>query len=201
MATYKKVAGAGNENCRYVFRISFSSSIVAEPLLAGWDDGNCNTTNKVFFTGTSGNSNEPMIIVKATTTAAPGNNWVNSVAKTSGGAAANKLRGDTYYIKFPNNSTTQYFNIAFKYPYDISTGDYSGTLQLIAFYQTTQPTITFHFNSQTDNGNETTPYWVEWSDSYSMFWSNNGGNTTTIRPLFIPESGQTIAPETWVQVG
>jgi hypothetical protein len=196
MATYNRVAGAGNNNASKVIRVTFSVAPYQAPFLKAWDNSNCNSTTGKVFTGTSGNGNEPVIIAKETTSGAPGSNWVTSVTKASGGANANKLKGDTYYVNFPNTNTTQYFNIALLLPSDFGGDTYTFTLQ-VGGYFSSSPTITFSFNNQTNGGTEASPSWTTWGN-YSAYYSSSGSSTSSIIPIFLGGSN-TINEEMWIQ--
>lgn len=197
MATYNKITGGGNYNASKVIKITFSVAPNEAAKLKAWDDSDCDTTTKLFFTGTTGNGNEPCIIAKETTSGLPGTNWVTAVTKTSGGASSNKLKGDDNYVIFPSTATTQYFNIALLLPSDFTLATYTGTLQVSGYFSSS-PTITFSFNNATNGGTEATPSWTDWG-SYNIYFTGSGSTTTIIKPIIMPSSGNVINEEEWIQ--
>jgi len=196
MATYCRVSGAGNNNASYVIRVVFSVAPIRAPFLKAWDNSSCNSTTGKVFTGTTGNGNEPVIIAKETTSGLPGSNWVTNVVKASGGANANKLKGDTNYVNFPNTNTTQYFNIALLLPSDFGADTYTFTLQAGGYFSSS-PTITFAFNNQTYGGTEASPAYTTWGN-YSAYYSSSGSSTSSIIPIYLGGSN-TINEEMWIQ--
>lgn len=199
MATYNRIFGIGL-NASNVIKIYTSAAPTEAMSLKAWDDSNCNSTTKAIFTGTSGNSNEPMVIAKQTTSGLPGDSWVNSVTKTSGGATANKLKGDTYYVNFPNTNQTQYFNIALLLPYDLTLGDYNFTLQVVGYFTSSTVTFTWYFNNQTNGGNDSATQWTEWGSSYGIYYTGSGSSTTQLNPIILPSSGSVVSDEGWIQI-
>ncbi|NMB82936.1 MAG: hypothetical protein GYA14_14080 [Ignavibacteria bacterium] len=198
MATYNKIFGGGNYNAQNVIKIVMSNTPAEAPFLKAWDDTDCDSVEKEIFTGTTGNSNEPMIIAKETTSGTSGSNWVTSVTKQSEGASSNKLKGNDNYLVFPNTNTTQYFNIALLLPCDITLGSYTATLQFIGYFSAST-TITWYFNNATNGGTEASPSWSTWGN-YSIYFTGANSSTSTMKAIIIPQSGNAINDEEWIQV-
>ena len=206
MAIPFQITGAGNQDARYVFRVTFSQGLVSAPNLEAWDNAETfpaktatgSTVAKEIFTGTTQNGNIPMLYAAATTSASPGDTW-KPAAVTVGAANPNRLMGDTNYVTdptIPSAGEHIYFNLGVEIPYDAavpSTSSLAHIIQIRYSYSGTTPNVTFNANE----GTEASPTWTELTPGTNGIRYCDAGTNWTSGPytLTLPESGIIDVPE------
>lgn len=206
MAIPFQITGAGNQDARYVFRVTFSQELSVPPYIEAWDNAltfpSRTTTGtsvaKEVFTGTTGNGNIPMLYAVATTSASPGDDWKPASA-TAGAANPNRLMGDTSYVADPTTpgaGDAIYFNLGIEVPYDAaipSTTSLAHIIQIRYRYSGPVPTVTFDANE----GTEATPVWTTLVPGNNGVRYCNAGTDWDTGPyrLTLPETGTVDAPE------
>lgn len=209
MAIPFKITGAGNQDTRYVFRITFSQELALAPNIEAWDNAETfpaktatsSTVAKEIFTGTAQNGNIPMLYATATTNASPGDIW-KPTAAIAGAANPNRLMGNTNYVTdptIPSAGENIYFNLGVEIPYDAtvpSTSSLAHIIQIRYTYSGTMPNITFCANE----GTEALPTWTELTPGTNGVRYCDAGTDISIGPykLTLPESGVVDAPELWI---
>ena len=211
MAIPFKITGAGNQDARYVFRVTFSQALSVAPDIEAWDNvatfparTNPGTTaaNEV-FTGTTGNGDIPMLYAVATTSAAPGDDW-KPISATAGTANPNRLRGDTSYITdptIPGAAGSIYFNLGIEVPYDASVPSATPLAHVIQIryrYSGATPTLAFAANE----GTEASPAWTTFVPGTNGVRYCNAGTSWVAGPykLTLPESGTVDASELGITI-
>jgi len=210
MAVPLKITGAGNQNTRYVLRVTFTQDLMFAPNIEAWDNAETfplrtttgATVIKEIFTGTTENGSIPMLYAIATTSASPGLDW-KPTAATAGGATSNRLMGDTSYVTdptVPDANDVIYFNLGVEVPYDATT---TGTglehiIQVRYKYSGTAPVVTFAANE----GTEASPTWTDITPGTDGIRYCNAGTVWATGPyeLSLPESGTVDAPEAGITV-
>ena len=206
MAVPFKITGAGNQNTRYVFRVTFSKALSVPPEIEAWDNALTfpsrttlgTTVAKQVFTGTTGNGNIPMLYAVATTSASPGDNW-KPAAATAGSANPNRLMGTTNYVADPTTPIAAgsiYFNMGIEVPYDAtvpSTVTLAHIVQIRYRYSGTTPVVTFAANE----GTEAVPSWTAITPGTNGVRYCNAGTSWAAGPykLTLPETGTVDASE------
>lgn len=209
MAVPFQITGAGNQDARYVFRTTFSQSLILAPCIEAWDNAETfpartaagTTTDKEVFTGTEQNNNIPMLYAVATTSVTPGDDWKPTTA-TEGSANPNRLKGLVNYVTdptIPSAGEYIYFNLGIEVPYDATapgTTSLAHVIQIKYAYSGVEPSITFHVNE----GTETSPIWTELTPGTNGIRYCDAGTDISINPykLTLPESGAVDAPELWI---
>lgn len=207
MAVPFKITGAGNQDARYVFRVTFSQDLASAPAIEAWDNASTfpaktatgATTAKEIFTGTTQNGNISMLYAVATTSATPGDTWKPTSA-TAGSANPNRLIGTTSYVTDPTTPSAGdniYFNLGIEIPYDASvpsTSSLAHIIQIRYMYSGTTPVITFCANE----GTEASPTWTEFTPGTHGIQYCDAGTSASSYKLSLPESGIIDAPEIWV---
>jgi len=206
MAIPFKITGAGNQDARYVFKVTFSDALTSAPRIEAWDNPETFpaktfvggvTVAKEIFTGTEGNGNIPMLYAVATTSATPGDNWKPTSA-TAGDANPNRLMGNTNYVSDPTTPSAGesiYFNIGAEIPHDAtvpSTSSLAHVIQIRYQYSGPSPTVSFYANE----GTEDSPTWTELTPGtnglrYCDAGTNFAGGEYI---LSLPESGTIDVP-------
>ena len=211
MAVPLKITGFGNQDARYVLRITFSQDLVDSPNIEAWDNAESypsrtstgSTIAKEVFTGTTVNGNIPMLYAIATTSETPGDDW-KPTAATAGGATSNRLMGDTSYVTDPTTPDANdiiYFNLGIEIPYDAtvpSSTNLEHIIQVRFRYAGTQPTVTFAANE----GTEASPSWTNITPGTDGIRYCNAGTIWATGPykLSLSESGTIDAPEAGITV-
>lgn len=206
-----KITGAGNQDARYVFQVTFSQSLILSPSIEAWDNvltfpsntATGSTITKEVFTGTTGNGGIPMLYAVATTDASPDDNW-KPVSATAGAASPNRLMGDTSYVTdptIPSAGENIYFNIGIEIPHDAtvpSTSSLAHIIQIRFAYSGIAPDVTFHANE----GTEASPTWTEFTPGTNGVRYCNAGTNWTSGPyeLYLPELGTIDAAEAGITV-
>jgi hypothetical protein len=206
MAIPLQITGAGNQNARYVFKVTFSQSLSVAPYVEAWDNAltfPAQTTPgasvaKEIFIGTTGNGNIPMLYAVDTTSTSPGDDW-KPAAATAGAASPNRLMGDTNYVEAsvtPSAGESIYFNLGAEVPYDAavpSTSSLAHVIQIRYRYSGSTPSISFYANE----GTEASPTWTEFTPGTHGVRYCNAGTDWSAGPykLTLPESGTVDAPE------
>ena len=201
-----KVTGAGNYNAANVFRVTFSTALSSAPKIEAWDNSSTFpakdaagvTVAKEVFTGTTGNSNKPMVYAISTTGGAPGANWKPASA-TAGSANPNRLKGTTNYITdttTPGAGGSIKFNLGIEVPYDAavpSNVSMSFLIQVRYSYTGTAPSVTFAANE----GTEGSPIWTTITPGSHGIVFCNSSTIWSSGPykLTLPESGTVDASE------
>lgn len=206
MAIPFQITGAGNQDARYVFKVTFSQELFAAPKIEAWDNAETfpsrtltgATVAKEIFTGTTGNGSIPMLYAIATTSNSPGDNW-KPTAATAGSANPNRLVGETSYVTDPTTPSAGesiYFNLGVEIPSDAtvpSTTSLAHVIQIRYTYSGTIPVVTFYANE----GTETSPTWTEMTPGTNGVRYCDAGTDISISSykLTLPESGVIDAPE------
>lgn len=212
MAIPSKATGAGNNDATEVFKITFSQALSTAPKLEAWDnsstfpavDSEGTTTAKEIFTGTTGNSNIPMLAGyiggKSGSSTGPGTSW-HPAAVTAGAANPNLLLGGTNYVEAgftPVAGEDFVFNLSLLAPYDAvvpSTTSMSALIQVRYTHTGTAPTITFEYN---DGGTEGSPSYTTITAGTHGARFCNAGTSVGDYKLTLPTSGAIYAGEVWV---
>ncbi len=211
MAVPLKITGAGNQDARYVFRVTISEDLMEGPNIEAWDnagtfpartDPGATVANEI-FTGTTENGSIPMLYAIATTDETPGDDW-KPTAATAGGATSNRLMGDTSYVTdptVPDASEVIYFNLGVEVPYDATIPSAAGMAHIIQIrmkYSGSQPTATIAANE----GTEASPTWTNITPGTNGIKYCNAGTDWTTGPykLTLPELGTVDAPEAGITV-
>jgi len=206
MAIPFQITGAGNQDARYVFRVTFSEDLSVSPTIEAWDNiltfpartTTGSTVAKEVFTGTTGNGNIPMLYAVATTSSSPGDDW-KPAAATAGSANPNRLEGDTSYVTDPTTPSAGesiYFNLGIEVPYDATVPSISSLAHVIQIryrYSGSVPTISFAANE----GTEASPTWTTLVPGNHGVRYCNAGTNWSAGPyrLTLPETGTVDAPE------
>lgn len=206
-----QITGAGNQDARYVFRVTFSEALTSAPSVEAWDNAETfpvrtasgTTVAKEVFTGTAGNGSIPMLYAVATTSASPGDNW-KPAAATAGSANPNRLMGSTSYVTDPTTPDADesiYFNLGIEVPSDASvpsTTSLAHVIQVRYRYSGTTPVPTFSANE----GTEATPSWTNITPGTHGVRYCNAGTTWSTGPykLTLPEDGTVDASELGITV-
>lgn len=206
MAIPSKVVGAGNSSAaQNVFRITFSEATSDIPRLEAWDDYAFNTVTHEVFTGTSGNSSEPMIGAVDTTDAAPASTWMPAAGNGANDTDANRLKGTTYYIGLGSSAVsaagTVLFNLNWEIPYDASIpSDLAAVLVIRFSYSGSAPILTWEFNDNDGGGTEGTPVWTTITPGVAgnKIKPADSGSTPSTVVLHRPVSGVLDCGEVWV---
>lgn len=211
MAVPFQITGAGNQDARYVFKVTFSQDLLAAPSIEAWDNAEtfpaktstgATVVNEI-FTGTTENSNIPMLYAIATTNDSPGDDW-KPTAATAGSANPNRLMGDTNYITDPTTPSAGesiYFNLGVEIPYDAtvpSATSLAHIVQVRYIYSGTTPVVTFYANE----GTEASPTWTGMTPGTNGVRYCDAGTdwTSSSYKLTLPESGVIDAPELGITV-
>ena len=206
MAVPSKVSGGGNNSTnRNVLRIKFSEATSNVPELHAWDDFNLSSITHEIFTGTTGNSNLPMLCAVATTDAAPGaSNW-KPAGVTAGGATINRLKGNDSFVNLASAAVAALdsvlFNVCWEIPSDASVpADLDNVLAVSFTYSGAAPVLTWYFNDVDDGGTEGTPVWTvltPGSTGDKLAAADAGVSAPNI-VVHRPAAGVIDAPEVWV---
>lgn len=197
-----KVTGAGNNStAQNVYKVSFSDALSSAPKYEAWDnsstfpavDSSGSTVAKEIFTGTTGNSNKPMLSLVATTSSAPTSAWKPASA-TAGSANPNRMKGDTNYVTDPTTpgaGAAILFNMCLEVPSDAtvpSSSSMNALLEIVYTYTGSAPTVSWYANE----GTEATPTWTQLTPgTHGMRFCNSTASTsdTATWKLTLPASG------------
>lgn len=200
-----KISTIGNQDKANAFRVTFSEALALPPKIEAWDNTQVfpkrvsygATTLKQIFSGTTGNSNKPMLYAAATTSASPGSNWKPTTA-TAGSALKNRLKGSTNYVidsTTPGAGESVKFNLGVEVPYDAVTtsGQMDFAVQIRYYFSGNVPNVTLAGNS----GTESSPVWESIPAGLIGIrlcdYSIEGDYYLTI-----PEAGTTDAYAAWI---
>lgn len=215
ITAFKPIGVGANTAAINVFRISFSTALSDIPKLRAYDSYSADTTANTILIGTAYLA-YPMVAAIGGT--APGATPWFPASPTPGdtnAGTANMLKGTTYGIKLalsaPGAGGNVVFNLAYKFPYDVTT---LATMEhvVVCEYQYTgaAPTVTFAGNKTP--GTEGSPNWVS-LDSLAIGTVPSSGNVTQVSPCdtgkggdgdatyraSIPSSGTAFPDEIWVR--
>jgi len=212
MAIPSKITGGGNTSvAQKVIRVTFSEATSDRPKLEAWDDYAFAATTHEIFTGTAGNSNQPMLCAVGTTDAAPTSDWAISTP-VGGGATINLLKGSTDYVFLsaasipattPGTDDYVTFNVNWEIPSDASIpSDLAAVLVIRFSYGGSAPILTWDFNDSSEGGTEGTPYWTTITPGIAghKIKPADVGSTPSTVVLHRPVSGTQDAGEIWVVV-
>ncbi len=206
MAIPFKPIGIGQVAAKNVFKVNFSQDLSTIPELHAWDDFNLNTIANKVFTGTTVNTNLPMIGAIGLD-AAPGASWWP--AGLTAGAAVNnasRLKGNAGYCKLSASAPSAgdvFFNFDFKFPGDVLPSDsMSFVFNFLYTFTGATPTVTISGN---DGGTEGTPVWT----ALTTQPGGTNGSANVLRPsdsggdgvgdtVTIPSSGEAFPDEKWI---
>ena len=208
MAIPFKPTGIGQVAAKNVFRINFSEALSAIPELHAWDDFNLDSIANKVFTGTTVNSDLPMIGAIGVSSAPSASWYTSSLVAGAAEGAASLLKGNTGYCLLDTTAPIAdgevFFNFDFKFPSDVLPSDtMSFALSLLYNFTGATPTVTWFANE----GTEGTPVWTALTDQPK----DSAGAATVIRPsdtggtgvgdtVTIPSSGEAFPNEIFVTV-
>lgn len=205
MAIPSKIVGAANNStAQNVIKVTFSEATSNVPTLEAWDDFSFNAVTHEIFTGTTGNTNLPMLSAVATTVGAPASDWVPA-SVVAGGATINRLKGDVNYVNLSAAALlaldSVLFNLCWTIPFDAAIpSDMEAVLVLRFEYTGAAPVLTWEFNDDDGGGTEGTPVWttITAGTSGHRIVPTDAGATSGTLILHRPVSGVIDCGEVWV---
>jgi hypothetical protein len=201
-----RVNGAGNgSDNQNVIKVTFSQNTSNVPTLEAWDDENFNTVANEIFTGTTGNSNKPMLSAVATMESAPIEAW-KPVSVTAGGSTINRMKGNTNYVNLLSAALTGapedvMFNLCWEVPYDASVpADMDFVLIVRYNYSGSAPILSWYFNDYDAGGIELVPVWTAMTSGLtgSVMRPADAGCSSANIVLHKPVSSTIDNPELWI---
>ena len=207
MAIPFKPVGIGQVAAKNVFRVTFSTALSTIPELHAWDDFNLNTIANKVFTGTTVNTDLPMIGAIGVDTAPPAAWWPAGLTVGAAVNNASRLKGNAGYCKLsataPGAGGNIFFNFDYRFPSDVLPSDsMSFVFNILFTFTGATPTVTVAGN---DGGTEGVPIWT----ALTTQPGGTNGSANVLRPsdsggdgvgdtVTIPSSGQAHPPEIFI---
>ena len=218
MATYPfKVSGACASIAKNVFKVRFSQPLSSVPSLRAYDNdqtfpntGALTSNAFVIFAGSTGNSNESMLIMVDTTRGrGTGSQWFTGAQTGAGGFATVRMFGDTTYLQFRYSSASMianaslFWNALLEVPSDVNpTMSRLHDVTTRYTFTSTIPVVEFFANNADEDagggGTDETPAWgTITTDSEGVRFGSTLATRTSVLAN-IPLSGLEITRTAWV---
>ncbi len=161
---------------RYAFKIIFNRLPQGQIKLQAWDDDNCNSVNKIFFTGTT---LRPLPLIIAYNPFNPPSDLL-SLEPIEGGAENNRLKGNQFYKTFIDTELIKYFYIVMEIPKDLPLINDYFTLKIDFEKEPNNPRCSLFVNI----GDENMQQWVRVKENdYFTFTSLGFENKVLVIPF------------------
>lgn len=218
---FEQIQLAGNQNARYVFRVtplSYDCSDLTR--ITAWDTYACSSYAYESLAGTAANGFKSSIAAFDTTNQTSGAGWATGLTATSGAVhnGANRLKGGVNYVELgdgsggvtpPVTGEKRWFQLAFSVCSDSTAGTtgHACVLSITMYYTGTAPTPKLEYNSSgtdTDAGGTWVTMMLRAKDDgsagtkpFAIYATGPDTTTGSLDPVTKPSSGEAWAEEYW----